>query len=48
MIEKDIDISEDVDIRGTPAFVINGHVVTGAQPFSKFRKVIDEALKAAK
>ena len=48
VIEKDIDISEDVDIRGTPAFVINGHVVTGAQPFSKFRKVIDEALKAAK
>ncbi|MEQ9319511.1 MAG: thioredoxin domain-containing protein [Polyangiaceae bacterium] len=47
-IEKDIEISEDVDIRGTPAFVINGHVVTGAQPFAKFRKVIDRALKDAK
>ncbi|HHH28687.1 MAG TPA: hypothetical protein ENK57_10140, partial [Polyangiaceae bacterium] len=47
-IEKDIDISDDVDISGTPAFVINGYVISGAQPFSKFRRVIDRALGEAR
>ena len=44
-IEKDIDISEDAGIRGTPGFVINGYFVSGAQPLDKFKKVIDRALK---
>jgi protein-disulfide isomerase len=29
-----------VDIRGTPAFVIGGYVLDGAQPFVRFRKLI--------
>ncbi len=35
-------------INGTPAFVINGYFINGAQPFSKFRKVIERALAEAK
>lgn len=31
---------------GTPAFFINGKLVSGAQPFEKFKSVIDEALSA--
>lgn len=44
-IEADIDISDDVDIDGTPAFVINGYFVSGAQPLSTFKRVIDRALR---
>lgn len=31
---------------GTPAFFINGKLVSGAQPFPKFKAAIDEALSA--
>ena len=31
-------------IRGTPGFIINGQLVSGAQPFENFKKVIDEEL----
>jgi protein-disulfide isomerase len=47
-IERDIKISEDAGIRGTPGFVINGYFVSGAQPFAKFKRVIDRALAEAK
>ena len=29
---------------GTPAFFINGRMLSGAQPFEKFKEVIDEEL----
>jgi protein-disulfide isomerase len=32
---------------GTPAFVINGYFIGGAQPFAKFKKIIDKALGEA-
>ncbi|HLC96180.1 MAG TPA: DsbA family protein [Candidatus Nanoarchaeia archaeon] len=31
-------------IRGTPGFIINGRLVSGAQPFSAFQQVIEAAL----
>lgn len=31
-------------ISGTPAFIINGQLLVGAQPFSKFKQVIDSEL----
>jgi len=34
--------------RGTPAFFINGKFLSGAQPFSKFKVVIDKELAYAK
>jgi protein-disulfide isomerase len=33
--------------RGTPAFFINGRFLSGAQPFPKFKEVIDAELKKA-
>jgi protein-disulfide isomerase len=47
-VEQDKKIAEAAGINGTPAFVINGYFLVGAQPFAKFRKVIDRALKEAK
>ena len=32
-------------VRGTPAFLINGRLLVGAQPFDAFQKAIDESLK---
>ena len=31
--------------RGTPSFFVNGRAVRGAQPFPKFKQIIDEELK---
>lgn len=33
-----------VGVTGTPHFIINGHVVTGAQPLDRFKAVIDDEL----
>ena len=34
--------------RGTPGFFINGELLSGAQPFEKFKEVIDRQLAEAK
>lgn len=47
-VEADSKIADAAGISGTPAFVINGYFVSGAQPFAKFKKVIDRALAEAK
>ncbi|MBI3032503.1 DsbA family protein [Candidatus Woesearchaeota archaeon] len=44
-IEKDLQDGAAVGIRGTPGFVVNGQLVSGAQPFSAFEQVIEAALK---
>ena len=36
--------AQDAGISGTPAFVINGYFLSGAQPYSKFRKLIERSL----
>ena len=46
-IDADSKVADDAGIGGTPAFVINGYFVSGAQPFPKFKKLIDRALKEA-
>jgi protein-disulfide isomerase len=45
-IDKDIADGEKVGVTGTPAFFINGRMLSGAQPFEKFKEVIDEELSA--
>lgn len=47
LIQADMQASDKAGISGTPAFVINGYFISGAQPFSKFKKVINLALKEA-
>lgn len=44
-VAKDYTDGSNVGIQGTPTFFINGRVVAGPQPYSVFRKVIDEELK---
>jgi protein-disulfide isomerase len=44
LIDADSKVAADASISGTPAFVINGYFVSGAQPAAKFRKLIKRAL----
>ncbi len=47
-VEKDAAIGNKAGVSGTPAFVINGYFISGAQPYSAFKKAITRALKEAK
>ena len=47
-IDKDIADGQAVGVNGTPAFFINGRMLSGAQPFEKFKEIIDEELRAAR
>ena len=43
-VEKDTEDGRASGVSGTPAFFINGQLVSGAQPFSVFQQIIDAAL----
>ena len=47
-IEADKQAAGAVGIVGTPAFVINGYFLSGAQPVGRFRRVVERALSDAK
>jgi protein-disulfide isomerase len=47
-VDADAKAGNDAGISGTPAFVINGYFISGAQPYPKFRKIIERALAEAK
>ncbi len=47
-VKRDTAIAESAGIRGTPAFVINGRFLAGAQPLKKFRRAVERALDEAK
>jgi protein-disulfide isomerase len=44
-VEADAKAAADAGISATPAFVIGGYFLSGAQPLAKFRKLIDRVLK---
>lgn len=44
-IETDMTDGSKAGVDGTPAFFINGRLLTGAQPFTTFQQLIDEELK---
>ncbi len=44
-ITADANMANQAGIAGTPAFVINGYYLSGAQPLAAFKKLIDLALK---
>lgn len=44
-IDHDLDAAQNAGINGTPAFVINGYYLAGAQSISAFRRVAEYALK---
>ncbi len=43
-VQKDFKDGQQAGVRGTPAFFINGILVSGAQPFENFKQVIDAEL----
>ncbi len=47
VVEKDFQDGRMAGINGTPAFFINGIVLTGAQPASAFEAIIESELSAA-
>ena len=47
-IDADDKVGTEIGITGTPAFLINDYYVSGAQPYPKFRKVIERALAESK
>jgi protein-disulfide isomerase len=47
-VDDDLKLSKSIGASGTPAFRINGVTVSGAQPFDKFKEVIDAQLEEAK
>lgn len=47
-IDKDMEDGQAVGVNGTPAFFINGRTLSGAQPFEKFKEIIDEELARPK
>jgi protein-disulfide isomerase len=43
-VKKDMADGISVGIKGTPGFIINGQLVSGAQPFENFKQIIDAEL----
>ena len=43
-VEKDLEDGQASGVTGTPAFFINGQLVSGAQPFTVFQQIIDQLL----
>ncbi len=47
-VDRDAELAARIDANGTPSSFINGTLLSGAQPFAKFKETIDAALKDAK
>ena len=45
LVDADTKAGGDVGVTGTPAFFINGKLISGAQPVGEFEKIIDAELK---
>lgn len=45
-VQADIELGKSVGVQGTPAFIINGKFLSGAQPFEAFQEIIDAELEA--
>jgi protein-disulfide isomerase len=46
-VDADLESGQQHGVSGTPAFFINGRLLSGAQPFAAFQKIIDEELESA-
>ena len=44
-VDLDSAAAAKLGVTGTPAFFVNGRYLSGAQPFSSFKRLIDEELK---
>lgn len=48
MIDQDKALAEKLGVRGTPGYFINGVQLRGAQPYPKFKEIIDRWLEKQK
>ncbi len=46
-IDRDIALATNLGLSGTPSFMINGSQLVGAQPFEKFKELVDTELREA-
>lgn len=46
-VDDDLDLGKKVGVNGTPAFFVNGILLSGAQPAETFKKDIDQELAAS-
>lgn len=44
-VDNDVRAGQDAGVDGTPAFFVNGRLISGAQPYDVFKKVIDDELQ---
>lgn len=44
-VQKDFSEGQQAGVRGTPAFFINGKMISGAQPYSVFQQAIEQELQ---
>jgi protein-disulfide isomerase len=47
LVERDFQAGQEYGVSGTPAFFVNGRLISGAQPFEAFQQVIDDELARA-
>ncbi len=47
-VDGDLEVGRQLGVRGTPAFYVNGHRISGAVPKAQFTAVIDAELEAAR
>jgi protein-disulfide isomerase len=47
-VEEDAHAGEEAGVNGTPAFFINGRMLSGAQPYEAFKRLIDDELSSSK
>ena len=45
-VQKDLADGSASGVQGTPAFFVNGKLLSGAQPYSAFKQAIDAELNA--
>ena len=48
VVEADQQAGIEAGVNGTPAFFVNGRLLSGAQPFEAFKRIIDEELELKK
>ncbi len=47
LVQADLDEGSKAGVNGTPAFFINGRLISGAVPFEQFKSVIEEELSGS-
>jgi protein-disulfide isomerase len=47
LVQANRKAGEEAGVSGTPAFFVNGRLISGAQPFDEFKKLIDQELASA-